>query len=95
MHHILARITVKPEFADAARDILVKLAAESRKESGCEAYALYQQAEAPHVFQTVERWKAKADVDAHMATPHVDAAIAAATAMFATPPEIVAWTQLA
>ncbi len=95
MHHVLARITVKPEAAAATRDILVELVAQSRKESGCVSYDLYQQEEAPHIFQTVESWKTKADADAHMTTPHLGAAVAAAGALFAAPPEIVAWTRLA
>lgn len=95
MHHVLARIIVKPESAGDARKLLQELAAQSRKEPGCVSYALYQQAEAPHVFQTVEEWKNKSDADTHMTTPHLTSAVAAATPMFAAPPEIVAWTKLA
>ena len=95
MHHILARITVKPEAADAAKRILLDLAAKSRAEDGCTSYELYQQEEARHVFHTVESWRAKADADAHMGTPHVGAAIAAAGPLFALPPEIVAYEKLA
>ncbi|MDB5730194.1 MAG: antibiotic biosynthesis monooxygenase [Variovorax sp.] len=94
MHHVLARITVKPEAAEQARDILVELVAKSRQEAGCVAYALYQQAEAPHIFQTVEQWRGQADAEAHMRTPHVGAAIAAADPLFAAPPEILAWHRL-
>ncbi len=95
MHHVLARITVKPESAGDAGKILQQLVAQSRKEPGCVSYALYQQTEAPHVFQTVEEWQNKSDADAHMGTPHLAAAVAAATPMLAVPPEIVAWTKLA
>ena len=94
MHHVLARITVKPEAADAAKGILTDLVTRSRQEPGCVSYALYQQADAAHVFQTVEQWRSKADADAHMTTPHVGAAIAAAGPLFAAAPEILAYTQL-
>lgn len=94
MHHVLARITVKPESADAAKAILIDLVSKSREEAGCVSYDLYRQVDAPHIFQTVEQWRAKADADAHMSTPHVAAAIAGAGAMFAAPPEIVAWDKL-
>lgn len=94
MHYILARITVKPEAADAAKAILTDLVAKSRQDAGCVSYELYQQTEAPHVFQTVEQWKTKADADAHMTTPHVGAAIAAAGPMFAASPEILAYDKL-
>jgi quinol monooxygenase YgiN len=94
MHYVLARITVKPEVAELAKGILVDLASKSRQEPGCVGYELYQQAEAPHVFQTVEQWQAKADADAHMATVHVGAAIAAAGPLLAAAPEIVAYSRL-
>ena len=94
MHHILARITVKPEAADTVRGVLGELMAKSREEVGCISYEVYQQVDAPHVFQTVEAWLSAADADAHMKTPHLGAAIAAAGPLFAAPPEIVAWTRL-
>ncbi|WP_309678450.1 putative quinol monooxygenase [Polaromonas sp.] len=95
MHYVLARITVKPEAADAARQLLTTLVAESRQEAGCVSYELYQQAAAPHVFQTVEQWQDEAAANAHMATPHLGAAVAAAGPLFAAPPEILAYSKLA
>ena len=94
MIHVMARITVKPEFAAPAREIMATLVAATRKEAGCLAYELFQRPDAPHVFQTVEQWTDKASADAHMATPHVGAAIAAAGPMFAAPPEILAFDKL-
>ncbi|HEY2257166.1 MAG TPA: putative quinol monooxygenase [Variovorax sp.] len=63
--------------------------------AGCLSYELYQQTDAPHIFQSVEAWKQKADADAHMATPHLGAAVAAATPLFAAPPEILGYSKLA
>jgi len=95
MHHVLARITFKPEAAAQGLAIMTELSARSREEKNCVSYVVYQQAEAPHVFQTVEAWTDKAAADAHMTTPHVGAAVAAAGPLFGAPPEILAWTQLA
>ena len=94
MLHILACITVKPDSAAAARDILTKLVGQSRQEAGCISYVLYQQAATPHVFQTVEAWTDQAAFDSHMGSPHLAAAVAAATPMFANPPEILPYTLL-
>lgn len=94
MHHVLARLTFKPESANAAKAILTELVSKSRQEPGCISYELYRQVDAPHIFQTVEQWRASTDADAHMTTAHVAAAIAAAGAMFAAPPEIVAWDKV-
>lgn len=94
MIHILARITVKPEAAGAARDVLTTLVNASRKEPGCIDYQLLQRADAPHVFQTVELWSDQASIDTHMAAANVGAAIAAAGPMFTAPPEILAFHKL-
>ena len=95
MHHVLARLVCKPEAVEPFAALLTDLVAKSKQEPGCVSYALYQRQDAPHVFQTVEAWKSAADADAHMGTPHVGAAVAAAGALFAQPPEIVAWNKLA
>jgi quinol monooxygenase YgiN len=95
MHYVLARITVKTEAAEAAGKILAELAAHSRKEPGCVQYEVYCQEQAPHILQTVEHWRTKADADIHMTTPHVGAAFAAAGPLLAGAPEIVAYTRLA
>ncbi|UUZ76511.1 antibiotic biosynthesis monooxygenase [Polaromonas sp. P1(28)-13] len=50
MHCVLARITVKPEAADTARQLRTTLVTQSRQEAGCVSYELYQQAATPHVF---------------------------------------------
>ncbi|WP_291009238.1 antibiotic biosynthesis monooxygenase [Hydrogenophaga sp.] len=55
MHHVLARITVKPDAAAQAASILTELVAQSRQEPGYVSYKLYQQLVTPHVFQTVEQ----------------------------------------
>ena len=94
MIYVMARINVKPESAAAARDILIPLVNASRKEAGCLAYELFQRPDAAHVFQTVEQWTDQAAVDAHMGTPHIAAAIAAAGPMFTAPPEILTFAKL-
>lgn len=94
MHYVLARLTVKPEAAEQASGILTEMVAHSRQEAGCLSYELYQRIDAPHVFQTVENWKSEADARAHLDTPHVATAVKTAGALFAMPPEVVAWNKL-
>jgi quinol monooxygenase YgiN len=94
MIHVIARIEVKPETADEARKILESLVGETRKEPGNLSYALFQQADAPHIFQTVEEWKDKSDLDGHMKTPHIAAAMKSAGPMFAAPPNIQVFSKL-
>jgi len=95
MIHVMASIVVRPEHAAAAKGMLLQLVEASRREAGCLSYELFQRPDAPHVFQTVEQWRAQADVDAHMATPHVGAAIAAAMPMLATPLAVHSFAKIA
>ena len=95
MVHIMARITSLPESAATMSSLLAELVAQSRKEEGCLHYELFQRADAAHVFQTVERWRDQAAVDAHMKSPHVANAIAQGTPHFGAAPEIQAFNQIA
>ncbi|MEO8080542.1 MAG: putative quinol monooxygenase [Caldimonas sp.] len=94
MIHVMASIVVHPPHAAAAKALLIELAEASRKEAGCLSYELFQRPDLPHVFQTVESWRAAEDADAHMKTAHVGAAIAAAGSMFAAPPQIVFFAKI-
>ncbi len=95
MVHVMARITALPESAATMRSLLADLVAQSRQEAGCLHYELFQRADAAHVFQTVERWRDQAAVDAHMQSPHVAHAIAQATPHFGAAPEIQTFSQVA
>ncbi|MEO6019032.1 MAG: putative quinol monooxygenase [Knoellia sp.] len=76
--HVVATIPVKAEHIEAMRGPLTQLAEATRQESGCLAYDLYESVAAPGVFVTVERWTDQDALDAHMKTPHLAAAFAAA-----------------
>lgn len=76
--HVVATIPARSEAVDAIRAALQDLAAATRQEDGCLAYDLYESAAAPGTFVTVERWADQSALDAHLASPHVAAAFAAA-----------------
>ena len=73
----VATIPVTPEAVEEARAALGALVAATREEEGCLRYDAYESAAAPGTFVTVETWRAQADLDAHMRTPHIAAAFAA------------------
>ena len=95
MVKIIARISAKTETAAELRQILVALVPPSRAEAGCVAYELFQDDDDPRDFITFETWADGAAADAHLATPHVAAAIARAGSLLAQPPLIHRFTQLA
>ncbi len=90
MPHIdtVAVITAKPGSEDAVGAALRDLVAPTREEAGCVSYDLFESAAAPGTFVTIERWNGQADLDAHMQTPHIAAALAATADHLAEPPAI-------
>jgi quinol monooxygenase YgiN len=85
---VVAVIPAKPGSEDVVRGALETLAPASRQETGCHSYHLYESASVPGTFITVEHWGATSDLDEHMKTPHLAAAMAAAGDGFASPPAI-------
>ncbi len=92
MIHMMARITARPECAADLKRVLGDLVAPTRREAGCIGYDLFQNADHPVEFVTVERWRDAAAADAHMRTPHVSAAIGKAGPLLAAPPAIHRFT---
>lgn len=76
--NVVATIPASPDAVDDLRTALQDLVAATRQEPGCLAYDLYESAAAEGVFVTVEKWSDQAALDAHMQTPHIAAALAAA-----------------
>ena len=76
--HVVATIPAAPEHVEAVREALTTLVAATRQEPECLGYDLYESGSAPGVFVTVERWGSQAALEAHMGTPHIATALAAA-----------------
>jgi quinol monooxygenase YgiN len=85
---VVAVITAKPGSEAVIKDALSGLVAPTRAEAGCLSYELYVSAADPTAFVTVETWKTQDDLDAHMQTAHIQAAIAAAGEHFGGAPAI-------
>lgn len=69
--HVVATIPIRADSVELARTALAELATVTRTEEGCVAYAAFESGAAPGVFVTVEEWRAQADLDQHMTTPHI------------------------
>ncbi len=75
--HVVAIIPAKAGSEAVVRDALAALETASRSEEGCLDYSLFESAAAPGTFVTIEAWRSQADLDAHMQTPHIAAALGA------------------
>jgi quinol monooxygenase YgiN len=63
----------KPGRADELRDLLLSFVAPTRAESGSLEYHLHEDASQPGTFVFYEVWRSKADLDRHLALPHLKA----------------------
>ncbi|MGD9961079.1 putative quinol monooxygenase [Nocardioides sp.] len=73
--HVVATIPAKPGSEAVVRDALTTLVAATRGEEGCVEYDLFESLSAPGTFVMVESWRSQADLDAHMASAHIAAAM--------------------
>lgn len=75
---VIAVIPGKSGSEDVMRAALTALAEATASHEGCTGYDLFESASAPGTFVTVESWRSQADLDAHLQTPDVATALAAA-----------------
>ena len=95
MVHSFATLIARPDTVAATRDALASLVEPSKAEDGCEHYELFQSADDPTRFQTVERWASPQAVAAHLASGHVQAAFAAAGDLLGAEPVIQSFERVA
>ena len=76
--NVVAVLKAKPGSEAVLQEALRELVAPTRAEEGCLAYELFQSRSDATTFVTVERWRARGDLDAHMQTPHIAQALRAA-----------------
>jgi quinol monooxygenase YgiN len=85
---VVAVLVAKDGHEEIVRSALHALVIPTREEEGCLAYELFESASAPGTFVTQERWRAQADLNAHLETAHVQQAFIAAGDALATAPGI-------
>ncbi|WP_295693896.1 putative quinol monooxygenase [Lapillicoccus sp.] len=86
--NVIALIPAKPGSEAVVRAALTELVGHTRQEEGCLKYELFESQATPGTFVTVEEWTSQAALDAHMASPHIAAAFAAAGDAMAGAPAI-------
>lgn len=89
---IVAHIPARPDKVDEVRAALSALLAPTRAEAGCLSYELLQNRQDPTDFTFVEEWESDAAIDSHMASAHLQAALALMPEMLAGAPQIHRYT---
>ena len=91
---VIAYHRAKPGKERALRDALLAVCAPTHAEKGCINYDLHVSPDDPGLLVFHENWKSKADLDAHLASPHIDAFRAIAAELLAEPPNITLWSEI-
>lgn len=71
--YLTAVIKSKAAHRDEIRETLRTMVTESRKETACLQYDLYQDDNDPNVFVFQEIWESREGLDAHNAQPYIRA----------------------
>jgi quinol monooxygenase YgiN len=91
---VIAFHRAKPGKEQGLREALLAVRAPTLKERGCINYDLHDSPSLPGVFVFLENWKSKADLDAHLAPPHIAAFRAQAPDLLAEPADITLWSEI-
>jgi quinol monooxygenase YgiN len=85
---VVALLKAKSGSEELVGSALAGLAVSSRTDTGCIAYDVFASEVEPGTFVTIEQWESQADLDAHMASPHLAEAFSEAGSHLADPPAI-------
>lgn len=90
---VIAFHRAKPGKERALRETLLALCGPTRVEKGCINYDLHVSTDDPSLLVFHENWVSKADLEAHLASPHIDAFREIAGELLAEPPDITLWSE--
>lgn len=91
---VIASFQAQPGKESELRTALVGLLAPTRKESGCLNYDVHQSADDPAKFLFHENWASKAQLDAHLESPHVKALLLRVDELCVAFPQITTWERI-
>lgn len=91
---VIAYHRAKPGKEVALRRALLAVCGPTRAEKGCLNYDLHVSPDDLGLLVFHENWESKDDLDAHLASAHIDAFRKVAPDLLAEPPNITLWTEV-
>jgi len=92
---VTASFQAKPGEEKALCELLTALVEPTRKEDGCLEYDLHVSSDNPAKFLFHENWVSKAHLDAHAASPQLQALPPKLEGLCVNHPEITLWEKIA
>lgn len=85
---VVAHIIALPEKVEELKAVLLAIIEPTKQEAGVISYELLQNQSDPTDFTFVEEWTSNEALDTHLASPHIQNAIAKLDGLLAAPPDI-------
>jgi quinol monooxygenase YgiN len=85
---VVVKVVARTEAIAEITAIVLKLAAQSRKETGCVSYEVLKDMSNAEIFVLVEEWSSLAALDAHNKTAHFHEAVSNSQPFLAKPLEV-------
>jgi quinol monooxygenase YgiN len=85
---VVVKVVARTETIAEITAIVLNLAAQSRKETGCVSYDVLQDMSNAEIFFLIEEWTSVAALDAHNKTAHFHEAVSKSHPLLAKPLEV-------
>lgn len=86
--HVVVKLQARAGKEEALRMLIEQGVEPTRKEKGCLRYSLMQDRKSPAVLVLLEEWETQADLDTHLALPHLQKVFAQLPELLGAPPEM-------
>jgi quinol monooxygenase YgiN len=85
---VVVKVVARTETIAEITAIVLRLAAQSRKETGCVCYDVLQDTGSAEIFFLIEEWTSVTALDAHNKTAHFHKAVSKSHPLLAKPLEV-------
>lgn len=93
--YVVVKLQARAGKEEALRKAIAGLAEPTKKEKGCRRYTILQDRQNPAVIAILEEWETEADLNTHLALPHLQTLFSQLPEMLAAPPDIIRHKQIA
>ncbi len=87
--YVVAKLQAKPGKEEALRKVIEPLVEPTKKEQGCRRYSMMLDRQNPAVLVILEEWDTEADLNTHLALPHLRTVFAQLPDLLGAPPDII------
>ncbi|HYI01069.1 putative quinol monooxygenase [Hyalangium sp.] len=92
--YVVAKLQARAGKEEALRKLIEPVIEPTRQEKGCRRYSVMQDRQNPAVITLLEEWDTEADLDTHLALPHLQKIFAELKDVLGAPPDIVRYKEI-